>query len=69
MCCIMLVTLSTSEPETPDNTIRWPNADVIPGHRLRRCANIILTETLSALNLKYNGEYIFFWTIVKDNST
>ena len=45
-CCIMLVTLPIPEPETPDNTIHWPNADVMLGHRLRRWANIILTKTL-----------------------
>ena len=45
-CCIMLVTLRTPEPETPDNTIHWPNAQVILGHRLRRWAKIILTKTL-----------------------
>ena len=27
-CCIILVTLYISAPETPDNTIHWPNADV-----------------------------------------
>ena len=32
----------------PDNTIHWPNADVMIGHRLRRWANIILTITLWA---------------------
>ena len=37
-CCIM--------PETPDNTIHWPNTDIMLGHRLRRWANIIPTKTL-----------------------
>ena len=32
--------------ETPDNTIHWPNADVMLGHRLRRWANIIPIKTL-----------------------
>ena len=30
----------------PDNTIHWPNAEVMMGHRLRRSANIIATKTL-----------------------
>ena len=43
---VMLMTLPISAPETPDNTIHWPNGDVMLGHRLRRWANIIPTETL-----------------------
>ena len=30
----------------PDNTIHWPNADVMMGHRLQRLANIIPSKTL-----------------------
>ena len=48
-CCIimiMLVTFKIPASETPDNTIHWPNADVMLGHRLRRWANIIPTKTL-----------------------
>ena len=45
-CCIMLVTFKIPAPETTDNTIHWPNADVMLGHRLQRWANIILTITL-----------------------
>ena len=33
-CCIMLVTFKIPASETPDNTIHWPNADVMLGHRL-----------------------------------
>ena len=44
-------------PETPDNTIHWPNADVMPGHRLRRWANIITTKTLWVLNNRYNRDF------------
>ena len=36
-------------PETPDNTIHWPNADVMLGHCLRRLANIIPIKTLYGL--------------------
>ena len=42
---VMLVTLSILAPETPDNTIHWPNVDVMLGHRLRRWANIIPNKT------------------------
>ena len=45
-CCILLVTLSIPEPEILDNTIHWPNANVMLGHRPRRWADIILTKTL-----------------------
>ena len=45
-CCIMLVTLLIPEPEIPDNTIHWLNADVMLCHRLRRWANIFLVKTL-----------------------
>ena len=45
--------------ETPDNTIHWPNADVLLGHGLRRWVNIIPTKTLLALNHKYNRDYFF----------
>ena len=41
---------------SPNNTIHWPNADVMLGHRLRRWANIIPTKTLQALNHKYNRD-------------
>ena len=53
----------------PDNTIYWPDADVMLGHRLRRWASIIPTKTLQALNHKYNRKYYYFWTPVKDKST
>ena len=42
-CIIMRVTLSIP---TPENTIYWPNADVMLGHRLQRWANKIPTKTL-----------------------
>ena len=61
-CCIMRVTISIPAPETPENTIHWPNANVMLGHRLRRWANIIPTKTLQALNHKYNHEYFFLIT-------
>ena len=35
-CCILMrVMPSIPAPETPDNTIHWPNGDVMLGHRLR----------------------------------
>ena len=40
------VTLSIPMPEIPDNMMHWPNVDAMLGHRLRRWANIIPTETL-----------------------
>ena len=43
---IMLVTFAILAPETPDNTIHLPNADLMLGHRLRDWANIIPTKTL-----------------------
>ena len=46
-CCIaMRVTLYIPAPETPDNTIHWPNGDVMLVHLLRSWANIIPTKTL-----------------------
>ena len=45
-CIVMRVRLSIPASETPDNTIHWLNADVMLGHRLRRWANIILTNTI-----------------------
>ena len=52
----------------PDNTIDWPNADIMLCHRLRRWTNIIPTKTLWALitNIIVN---IFFWTLFKHAST
>ena len=40
------VTLYISAPETPDNMIHWPNADVMLGPRLRHWANIIPTKNI-----------------------
>ena len=34
-CYILLVTLKIPAAETPGNTIHWPNADAMLGHRLR----------------------------------
>ena len=61
-CCILRVTLSIPAPEIPDNTIHWPNADVMLGHRLRSWANIIPTKTLQVLNHRYNREFFFLNT-------
>ena len=36
----MLVTLPIPEPETPDNTIYWPNAGVMLTNSLRRWPDI-----------------------------
>ena len=47
-------------PETPDNTIHWPNADVMLGHCLRRLANIIPIKTLYGLITIFNHEHIFY---------
>ena len=49
----MLVTFKIPASETPDNTIHWPNADVMLGYRPRCWANIIPTK---ALNHKYNRD-------------
>ena len=43
-------------PETPDNTIHRPNADVMLGYRLRRYDNIIPTKTLKAFKHKCNHD-------------
>ena len=51
------VTFSIPAPETPDNTIYWPNADVMLGHCLRRRAK---TKTIQALITIFNREGIFF---------
>ena len=58
--CIMRVTLFVQVPETTDDTIHWPNSDVMLGHCLRRWANVIPAKTFWALNHKYKREYIFF---------
>ena len=47
-------------PETPDNTIHWPNADVMLGHCLRRLANIIPIKTTYGLITIFNHEHIFY---------
>ena len=47
-------------PETPDNTIHWPNADVMLGHCLRRLANIIPIKTLYGSITIFNHEHIFY---------
>ena len=56
----MWVTLSIPVPETPDNTIHWPNDEVILGHCLRRRAKIIPTKTLYALIAIFNCEDLIF---------
>ena len=48
-CCIMLVIFQIPASETPDNTIHWPNVDVMLGHRLRRWANIIPSKPFKLL--------------------
>ena len=51
----MRVTLSTSRRQKshyPDNTLPWPNTDVMLGHRLWRWANIIPALSLMALITK-----------------
>ena len=56
-------------PETPDNTIYWPNADVMLGHCLRRLANISPIKkpfTVESLYLIMN--IYFIWTLLKDES-
>ena len=45
-CIVMRVTLFILAPETPDNTIHWPNAGAMMGHCLRGWASIIPTKTL-----------------------
>ena len=48
-CCIMLVTFKIPASETPDNTIHWPNADIMLDHRLRRWVNIIPAKPFKLL--------------------
>ena len=45
-CTVFSDCFNIPAPETPDNTIHCPNADVMLGHRLQRWANIIPTKTL-----------------------
>ena len=47
-------------PETPDNTIHQPNADIMLGHCLRLLANIISIKTLYGLITIFNHEHIFY---------
>ena len=61
---VIQVTLFIPAPETPHNTIRWPNADVMLWH----WAKIIPTKTLYALITIFDSECIFFWTLFKDES-
>ena len=44
------VTLYAPKGHYQDNTIHWPNCEIMLGHRLQRWANIIPTKTLKALN-------------------
>ena len=44
--CCMRVTLSILAPEIPDNTMHWPNTDVMLGHCPQRWANIIPKKNL-----------------------
>ena len=54
----------------PDNMIHWPNCEIMLGHRSLRCwANFIPNKTFQAHNCEYNREYLFFWTLFKDEST
>ena len=55
-------------PETRDNTIHWPNADVMLGHCLRRLANIIPIKTLYGLITIFNHEHLFYLNTFKDES-
>ena len=45
---------------SPDNTIHWPNADVMLGHCLRPLANIIPIKTLYGLITIFNHEHILY---------
>ena len=47
-------------PETPDNKIHWPNADIMLGHCLRRLANNIPMKALYGLITIFNHEHIFY---------
>ena len=40
------VTLDAPKGHYPDNTLHWPNCEIMLGQRLRRWANIISTKTL-----------------------
>ena len=56
------------EPETPDNTIHWPNADVMLGHCLQRLAsrayhsnqNPLRSNHFIYLIMNINHEHIFY---------
>ena len=49
----------------PNNTIHWPNADVIMGHRLLRWANINPTKTLESLITNIIVNIIVFQQFLK----
>ena len=55
------VTLYAPKGHYLDNTIHWPNCEILLNHRLRRWANIIPIKTLLALNHEYNSEFICFF--------
>ena len=58
-CIGMRMTLLIPAPETPENMIHWPNADVMLGYRLRRWANTIPSKILLALITIFNRKCIF----------
>ena len=62
-CCSMLA------PETPDNTIHWPNADVMLGHRLRRWANKKQPEPFRLLTTNLIVNIIISEHLLKNKST
>ena len=65
MLSIMRVTLCIPAPETPDNTIHWPNADVMLCHRY---STLFQPKPFGLLTTNIFVT-IFFWTLVKDKST
>ena len=60
------VTLYPTKGHYADDTIHWPNCEIMLGHHLQRWANIIPTKTL---NHEYNRECFFFWRLFKHEST
>ena len=61
----MRVTLSIPAPETTNNTIHWPNADVMLGHCLQRWANIIPIKTFQTPIIIFKREGIFSKHLLK----
>ena len=58
------VTLYAPKGHHPDNTIRWPDCEIMLGHRLRRWANIIPTKPFKLLNTNIIVNIFFLETFL-----